>query len=70
MCEWEIFKWGDCNTHLAVDGQRNALVLVQDGLGASVDADNGETLVDEDGVVGGVVATPIGTAMLHLLAHA
>jgi len=33
-------------------------------------ADNAQSLVDEDGVVGNVVATPIGAAVLDLLAHA
>lgn len=32
--------------------------------------DDTQTLMDEDGVVGNVVATPIGTAVLDLLAHA
>jgi hypothetical protein len=34
------------------------------------DTDNAQTLVDEDGVVGYVVAAPVGTAVLDLLAHA
>jgi hypothetical protein len=34
------------------------------------DTDNAQTLVDEDGVVGNVVAAPVGTAVLDLLAHA
>ena len=33
------------------------------------DTDNAQTLVDEDSVVGDVVAAPIGTAVLDLLAH-
>lgn len=55
---------------LSVDGQSNALILVQDGLSTSVNADNGQTLVDQNGLVGGVVSAPIGTAVLDLLAHA
>jgi len=34
------------------------------------DTDNAQTLVYEDGVVCNVVAAPIGTAVLDLLAHA
>jgi hypothetical protein len=37
---------------------------------ALTNADNAQSLVDEDGVVGDVVSTPIGTAVLDLLAHA
>jgi hypothetical protein len=33
-------------------------------------ADNTQSLVDKDGVVGNVVAAPIGAAVLDLLAHA
>lgn len=55
---------------LAVDSQSNALVLVQDGLCASVNANNGQTLVHKNSLVGRVVAAPIGATVLHLLAHA
>lgn len=37
---------------------------------ALTNADNAQSLVDEDGVVGNVVSTPIGAAVLDLLAHA
>lgn len=55
---------------LAVDSQSNALILVQNRLGASIDADNRQTLVHENGLVRRVVAAPIGSAVLDLLAHA
>lgn len=54
---------------LAIDGQGNAFVLVQDWLGASVNSNNGQTLVYEDRPVGRVVAAPVGPAVLDLLAH-
>jgi len=38
--------------------------------GRLTDTDDTQTLMDEDGVVGNVVATPIRTAVLDLLAHA
>lgn len=38
--------------------------------GRLTDTDDTQTLMDEDGVVGDVVATPIRTAVLDLLAHA
>ena len=37
---------------------------------ALTNADNAQSLVDEDCVVGNVVSTPIGAAVLDLLAHA
>lgn len=43
---------------LAVDGQRNGVVFVGDGLATGVNANDGETLVDEDGVVCDLVARP------------
>ena len=37
---------------------------------ALTNADNAQSLVNKDGVVGNVVSTPIGAAVLDLLAHA
>lgn len=46
-------------------------LVVEEGLSRRrTDADNAQTLVNEDGVVGDVVAAPIGAAVLDLLAHA
>lgn len=73
--------------NLTVDGERNGLILVGNGLGARLwsfdqlllrpspfrniltNADNAETLMDQNGAVGDVVSTPIGTAVLDLLAQ-
>jgi hypothetical protein len=50
-----------CQYALVVVGKRDVLLT---------DTDNAQTLVDEDGVVGDVVAAPVGAAVLDLLAHA
>jgi hypothetical protein len=51
-----------CQYALGGVGKRDVLLLTN--------TDNAQTLVDEDGVVGDVVAAPVGTAVLDLLAHA
>ena len=51
----------------------SALARKKDGIGicpALTNTDNAQSLMDKDGVVGNVVSTPIGAAVLDLLAHA
>ena len=49
--------------NFAVDGEGDGFVIGEDGLGAGVDADDREAFMDEDGVVGGVVAAPVRAAV-------
>jgi len=48
---------------LAVDGKSDGFVLVENRLSTSVNTDNTQTLVDEDSVVGSVVAAPVRSTM-------
>jgi hypothetical protein len=50
-----------CALEVVVD-KRHVLLLTN--------TDNAQTLMDEDGVVGDMVAAPVGAAVLDLLAHA
>jgi hypothetical protein len=50
-----------CALEVVVD-RRHVLLLTN--------TDNAQTLMDEDSVVGDVVAAPVGAAVLDLLAHA
>ena len=54
----------------AVDGEGEGLVFAQHRLRARVHADDGEAFVNENRVVGCVVAAPVGAAVAYLSAHA
>ena len=55
--------------YLAIDCQRYRPIFASKRLCASIDSDNAEAFVDEDGVVGKMVSAPIWSTMSHCFAH-
>jgi hypothetical protein len=50
---------------LAIDCQKDRPLVIHKGLGATVDANDTQSLVSEDGIIDGNIPAPVGTTMTY-----
>ena len=55
--------------YFTIDCQRYCSIFTEERLCSGVDSDNAKTLVDEDGIVGEMVAAPVWATVSYRLAH-